>query len=141
MPATTESRARTRAFARVLGPFLTIVPAIIALRAGEMNALVTGFFENPALSWIMGAVLLFAGLLIIAHHQTWSSGPSIVISLLGWIFALRGIALLAAPEMIERAASFSIGATTAIRIGFGVVSALGLWLTHAGWIAKNPPAS
>jgi hypothetical protein len=32
VPATQESQARTRAFARVIGPWLVIVPGIIVLR-------------------------------------------------------------------------------------------------------------
>ena len=40
--ATQEPQARTRAFARVLGPWLLIVPSIIALRAPEMGAIRIG---------------------------------------------------------------------------------------------------
>jgi hypothetical protein len=53
MPATPEARARTRAFARVIGPFLVIVPAIIAVRAPStsMGGYLSAFFENAALVW------------------------------------------------------------------------------------------
>jgi hypothetical protein len=37
MPATPESRAMTRAFARVIGPWLVIVPGIIAVRTPDMG--------------------------------------------------------------------------------------------------------
>ena len=80
MSATPEAKARTRAFARVIGPFLVIVPGIIAVRAPEMDVLVSAFFENAALVWIVGSMLLFGGLLIIAHHQYWSSPAAILIS-------------------------------------------------------------
>ena len=139
MAAVARTRAMTRAFARVLGPFLLIVPMVVAVRMEQMNALFAGFFATPALPFTMGVILLFGGLLIIANHQIWSSGPAIVISVLGWLFVLRGVALLAAPELIERAAASLIGATIVIRIGFGLAAALGLWLTYAGWIA--PPSA
>ena len=61
MPATPESEARTRAFARVIGPFLVIVPGIIAARAAEMGGILTAFFGNEALVWIMGASCCSAG--------------------------------------------------------------------------------
>ena len=77
MPVTPESKARTRAFARVIGPFLIIVPSIIAVRAPEMGAFASAFFENQALVWIVGGLLLFGGLLIIAHHPGWSSSSAI----------------------------------------------------------------
>ncbi len=136
MPTTPESKARTRAFARVIGPFLTVVPGIIAVRAPEMGALVSSFFENAALAWIAGGLLLFGGLLIIAHHQYWSSASAILISLFGWFLALRGLVLLAAPQLMARAAAGAVGAILAVRIGAGVLLLVGLWLTFVGWIAK-----
>jgi len=134
MSATSEAEARTRAFARVIGPFLVIVPSIVAVRAPEMDTLVTAFFENAALVSIVGASLLFGGLLIIAHHQYWSTLAAILISLFGWFLALRGLALLV--QLFHRAAVGAVGALPLVRIGFGVLVLIGFWLTFVGWIAK-----
>lgn len=68
MPATSEARARTRAFARVIGPYLVVVGTVIAARAPDLGTILTAFFANEALVWIVGGLLLFGGLLIIAHH-------------------------------------------------------------------------
>jgi hypothetical protein len=43
------------------------------------------------------------GLLIIAFHQYWSSVAAVLITLFGWILALRGLVLMAAPKLYERA--------------------------------------
>ncbi|AYG63849.1 hypothetical protein [Rhizobium jaguaris] len=138
MPATSESKARTRAFARVMGPWLVIVPGIIVMRIQDMGALISGFFENMGLLWFVGGLLLFCGLLIIAFHQYWSSPSAILISLFGWFLALRGVLLMATPQLIERGAAASMGALPIVRIGFGIVVLIGLWLTFVGWIAKPP---
>jgi hypothetical protein len=142
MPATPEARARTRAFARVIGPFLLIVPTIIAVRAPSagMEAISTAFFQNDALVWITGGLLLFAGLLIIAHHQYWSSLAAVLISLFGWFLALRGVVLLAAPQLIERGADVAMNMIPVVQGGFGILALVGLWLTFVGWIAKPPAA-
>ena len=138
MPPTPEARARTRAFARVIGPYLVIVPTIIAARAPNIGTTLTAFFENEALVWIMGGLLLFGGLLIIAHHQYWSGLSAILISLFGWFLALRGVALLAAPQLIATGAASAMNMMPIVRIGFGLITLIGLWLTFAGWIAKPP---
>jgi hypothetical protein len=83
MPASPEAKARTRAFARVIGPWLVIVPGIVAVRAPEMGTFLSGFFENEVLVWFTGGLLLFCGLLIIAFHQYWYSLSAILISLFG----------------------------------------------------------
>jgi uncharacterized membrane protein len=140
MAATVESRVRTRAFARVVGPWLAVVPAIIVTRADEMESLLADFFVNGAIVWFAGGLLLFAGLLIIAFHQEWSSPAAVVISLFGWFLALRGVVLMAAPQLIERGAFASTGALPLVRIGFGGLVIVGLWLTAVGWIARPPAA-
>ena len=140
MPASRESQARTRAFARVLGPWLAIVPGIIALRAPAMGALASDFFKSDLFVWFAGALLLFGGLLIIAFHQYWSSVAAVMISLFGWILALRGVVLMAAPDLYERAA-MSMGAISLVRFIFGTLVAIGLYLTYVGWLAKSASPS
>ena len=136
MPAPRASQARTRAFARVLGPWLAIVPGIIALRAPAMGALASDFFKSDLFVWFAGALLVFGGLLIIAFHQYWSSVAAVMISLFGWILALRGVVLMAAPDLYERAA-MSMGAISLVRLIFGTLVAIGLYLTYVGWLAKS----
>ena len=136
MPATPEARARTRDYARVIGPFLVIVPAIAAVRAPNTGTALTDFFANAALAWITGGLL--SGLLIIAHHQYWSSLAAILISLFGWYLALRGLVLLAAPQLIESAAGAAMNMMPIVRIGFGLLFLIGLWVTFVGWIARVP---
>ena len=138
MAATQESQARTRAFARVIGPWLVIVPGIIALRAADMNALASEFFKSGLFVWFAGALLLFGGLLIIAFHQCWSSVAAAFISLFGWILVLRGLILMAAPRLYERV-GMALEAVSAVRLIFGVLVAVGLYLTYVGWLAR--PAS
>jgi hypothetical protein len=141
MPATPEARARTRAFARVIGPFLTIVATIMVVRMPTIGTTLTAFFENPMLVWMVGAMLLMGGLLIIALHQYWSGLSAILISLFGWFLALRGVVLLAAPQLIARGAAASQNMMPVAQIGFGLAVLIGLWLTFVGWIAKPPAAS
>ena len=136
MPATLESQARTRAFARVIGPWLVVVPGIIVLRASGMAALASEFFKSDLFVWFAGALLLFAGLLIIAFHQYWSSVAAVLISLFGWVLALRGLLLMAAPQVYERIGA-PLEAAVVVRLIFGVLVAMGLYLTYVGWLAKS----
>jgi len=139
MPTTIESQARTRAFARVIGPYVAIIATVTAVRMGTMEDMISAFFANFALVYTLGAFLLLLGLVVVAFHQIWSSAAAIVISLIGWLMVLRGIVLLAAPQLIQHAANAMLGATPAIRVGFSLAAVLGLWLTYVGWVAKPRP--
>lgn len=63
----------------------------------------TKFFDDELFVWFAGALPLFAGLLIVAFHQCWSSVAAVMILLFGWILALRGSVFMAAPKLYERA--------------------------------------
>jgi hypothetical protein len=138
MATTPESLARTHAFARVMGPWLVIVPGIIIARAPGMGDLAEQFFRSPLSVWFAGALLMFFGILIIAFHQFWSSVAAVIISAFGWILALRGAVLMVAPDLYERA-TVSMDSVPLIRVMFGVIVAMGIYLTYVGWLAK--PAS
>jgi hypothetical protein len=136
MCATSQPQATTRAFARVLGPFFFIVPATIAVRAPELTDIAADFAEHPIWPWVLGALLLFGGLIIIGFHQHWRSPSAIAISLLGWFLGLRGLVLLTMPQLITHGATVSMNAVPLVQLGFGTFSLLGLWLSYVGWIAK-----
>ncbi|MHB8772929.1 MAG: hypothetical protein ACYC7J_18195 [Syntrophales bacterium] len=138
MPATSESKVRTRAFARVIGPFLVLVPGILVVRAANIGGILSAFFQNDAIVWTLGSLLFLSGLVIIAFHQYWSGAAAILISLFGWFLALRGLVLLAAPQLIAQGAAASLHELTAVRIGFSLLVLIGLWLTYVGWFVKPP---
>jgi hypothetical protein len=89
-----ESLQRTRAFARVIGPFVALATVIVAIRLPDLTGLVNDLFANAVLPWILGAMMLACGLLVIAFHQYWSSVAAVLISLFGWFVALRGLTLM-----------------------------------------------
>jgi len=134
MTSTEESGIRTRAYARVIGPFLVLVPGILVVRAPNLEPILRSFFRNDALVWVVGALLLFCGLLIIANHQYWRGAAAILISLFGWFLALRGLVLLAAPQLIARGADAAMMVVPVVRIGFSLLVLAGMWLTYVGWL-------
>lgn len=127
--------ARTRMFARVLGPYFTIVPAAIAVRGDYMRTLLVEFQANPIWPWLFGTLLLILGLIIIAFHQYWRGAAAIIVSGLGWFMAIRGVLLLAVPQSFNDAANALTGPLTytMVRLFFVGLALLGAYLTYVGW--------
>src|SRR5882757_571377 len=136
-----ESLQRTRALARVIGPFVALATVIVAIRLPDLTGLVNDLFANAVLPWILGAMMLVCGLLVIAFHQYWSSVAAVLISLFGWFVALRGLTLMAFPSAIQTGAdatTTSSGLLIAARIFFGLLTVMGLWLSFVGWRPPKP---
>jgi len=130
-----QSQIRTRMFARVMGPFLTIVPTSVAVRGHYMEVLFNEFKANPMWPWLYGAILLAGGLFIIAFHQYWRSPAAVIVSVVGWFFLIRGLLLLTVPQAYDAAgnAIYRTGASAVIWVLFIGLASAGLYLTYVGW--------
>ena len=52
MSTSQQPQLRTRMFARVMGPYLTIVPTTIAIRGAYVQTLFAEFKANPMWPWL-----------------------------------------------------------------------------------------
>ncbi|BBY41113.1 hypothetical protein MMAN_52470 [Mycobacterium mantenii] len=56
-----------------------------------------------------------------------------MVSLLGWLTALKGFSLIALPQTYLSFAGAAVGAVTWWRLGFIIMALVGLYLTFVGW--------
>lgn len=138
MHRTDEAALRTRAFARVIGPYVAIFGIVYAIRLPDLNGLVGDLFAQTFNVLMLGALMLAAGLVIIGLHRNWRGPLAVTISLFGWFVGLRGFLLIATPSTIQAgvdATMISPTATIVARVFFAALGALGLLLAYAGWIS------
>jgi hypothetical protein len=128
-----QSQNRTRTLARALGPFLVIVCTTAVARASEMRGLLSQFTANSVWPWVTGAFTLLFGLVINAVHQYWRGAAAAIVSLLGWLIALRGLFLLTLPNAFDSMANTMIGAQAWWITVCIAVALVGLYLTYVGW--------
>lgn len=133
-----QLQPRTRAFARVLGPFCGIVGATTAARASEMRRLLTDFEASPVWAWVTGSFVLLIGIAIVALHPYWRGAAAATVSVLGWIFALRGLLLLAFPGAFMSVANATIGMGPLWVSVCILLTMAGMYLTYVGWRPAAP---
>ena len=128
--------SRTRLMARIVGPFLLILGAALALRAHTLRPLLDAFLRDSPLLLLTGFVTLAVGLVMITAHNSWGNPPAVVISLLGWLTTLRGALLLLAPDVVVKLASAALQSSIFPLLAGAVTALIGLWLAFAGWSAR-----
>lgn len=133
MSVESSPQRTTQLFARVLGPFLVVVPLTAALRAPQMQTLLADFEANPLWPWVVGAYVFLLGLVVVALHSSWTNPAAVIVSALGWLLVLRGVLLMAFPAAFMAAANAVIGAGLVWRIGYAALALVGLYLTWVGW--------
>lgn len=65
-----------------------------------LKKVVEDFGKSPAVTYVGGILALVMGLLIINFHNVWESNWTILITALGWAAIIKGVALLALPEIM-----------------------------------------
>lgn len=133
----TESQtATTRFCARVVGPLLIVVGAVVIARFNDMVLLIPGILGNGPLTFITGVFTLICGLTLFAAHHHWTSPPAIAITLLALLTIIRGVTLLFAPSLLTGLVHTFLNLGPGALIA-GVVSlVIGAWLSFVGWLGK-----
>ncbi|MEO3745889.1 hypothetical protein [Plantactinospora sp. B5E13] len=134
-----EAQQRTRAFARVIGPYVAVFTTVLAIRLPDLGKLVGNLFDQPSMVWMLGASMLGGGLIIIGVHRNWRGPLAITVSLFGWFVAIRGFLLIAVPSTVQSSADATLQSPTAtllFRLFFGTLAVAGLVLTYAGWFSR-----
>ena len=103
------------------------------VRDSDMRTLVTDFGANPLWPWVAGAVILVGGLVIVALHQCWQGAAAVVVSVMGWLLALRGLFLLAFPTAFMSIANSVLDASALWQTISACFALIGLYLTYVGW--------
>ena len=127
----------TRTLARIAGPWMLLAGVAVALRRDRMMGVLDAFAADPALSFVSGVFTLLLGLIVIAVHQKWGGVTQVIISLLGWLLALRGAVLLFAPEDMVALAHRVVGyGPGPMGVAGAVMAVIGLYLTLIGYARK-----
>ncbi|MGH6958653.1 MAG: hypothetical protein ACREEW_18465 [Caulobacteraceae bacterium] len=124
---------RTRVLARAIGPYLTLTAAAALYKVNEMPALAADLTRDGSAAWIAGALALAVGVVVVAAHSRWNRPAAILVSLFGWVAALKGLALMTAPTLLRGPAEAMSAHLDACRLVLAVVIGVGLYLDWVGW--------
>jgi hypothetical protein len=139
---TEAQTATTRLCARIVGPIMLIVGAVVLARFDDMALLIPAVLQDGPLAFITGIFTLVCGIVLLAAHHHWSSPPAIVITLLAIFTVIRGITLLFAPSVLTGLATQILNAGPGAMIGGVIALLVGAWLSFVGWFAgTKPPAA
>ena len=122
--------------AKLLGLYCIIVALAMMTRKQSAIATVNALIRNPPLLLLAEVLGLAAGLALVLGHNIWSGGAlPIAVTLLGWVMAIRGAALLALPSDATMRLFNALRYEDRFYFYMGATLLLGLYLTIAGFRA------
>jgi uncharacterized membrane protein len=127
----------TRYLSRLLGVFLLVTAVSEWTQPGLLTIVAPGMIGQPALWWVSGMLTFAGGLAIVLGHNVWSDPAAAVVSLLGWITAIKGAGLLLIPAAGWKAVLDAMHYPSHFGIYTILPAVAGAYLTYAGFIRRR----
>lgn len=118
--------------AKFLGLYCILIAIVMFINAKQFRAFILNVFNSPAIIFFSGILALLFGLLIVLAHNVWEGWP-IIITLIGWLALIKGIALLCFSNWyVKYIKSFAEGKSFYAVVIINLI--LGLVLLYFGFI-------
>ncbi|EXJ64438.1 hypothetical protein A1O7_00774 [Cladophialophora yegresii CBS 114405] len=127
MAMTTTAPSPSHHLARLIGPALLTISI-----AESVNAHIWASSSHPTI-FLNGSIIFVSGLAIVRHHNLWTTGWPVLVTLSGWSGLALGLTRMLVPEMVLE--SVKKAKPRDVRAGALVVAAVGGALTLCGYLA------
>jgi vacuolar-type H+-ATPase subunit I/STV1 len=133
-------KSNTVFLARYIGAFTIIETILMFLYRTSAQQRIYDVLYDRALAFTYGLITLAIGLAIVTTHNVWRGGllPAVV-TIVGWLLLVRGVALQAIPPEWAQAVLQALHFEPLYYVYLAVPLALGAYLTIAGWMAGRNP--
>ncbi len=95
-------------------------------------------FSNSALTYVTGFITVIVGLLIVTYHNRWAKSWVVLITILGWLAMVKGICLIAFPQLIHTLSERMLTDSNAKIFPYAALC-LGLFFAYFGFVSSAAP--
>jgi hypothetical protein len=81
----------------LMGSALVIV-GVTVFNKSYFNAVMTDLVNSKGLLWITGLITFVMGTVVVALHNVWNADWRLLITLLGWLTAVKGAVIMLFPS-------------------------------------------
>jgi len=125
---------RTAFLSRLIGIYTILISLSMLTHKQATIEMVTVLVHSPPVLYLIGVMLVIAGLAMILGHNVWSGGAlPVIITLIGWLTLTKGLLFLFVPP--EAAPGFFLGGFRYEQLFYlyaAIALLLGSYLTYSG---------
>jgi hypothetical protein len=119
--------------AGLAGPLFLAMAASLLVNRRTVTSLITGVLNGPEFVCFSGIFILIAGLAIVRTHNIWSAEWTVLVTVLGWLCVIGGLARIIWPDRVTRLRSTMMQTENAVTAWALVTLLLGAFLTAKGY--------
>jgi len=127
--------AKTAFLSKLIGIYCVLLSLVMAASKQSSVQTIIALVHDAPLVFVVGLVIVAAGLAMILSHNVWSGGAvPVIVTLVGWLTLLKGLAFLAIPP--PAAVGVFLWGSEYERFFYAdmaIVFVLGAYLTYGGF--------
>ncbi len=131
---------RTTFLSKLIGIYCILAVLPMAINKQSTVETVTALVHNAPLAFVVGLILMAAGVAMILSHNVWSGGAlPIIVTLIGWLTLIKGLLFLFLPP--PAAVGFFFWGTVweqLFYVDMAIAFILGAYLTYGGFKSSSP---
>lgn len=124
----------TQIIAQVFGLIVTIFGLSIIVNHKSVIASLEKTVQSKGSLWVLGFIILIMGAVMVVFHNFWTSGLELFITILSWLTLIKGIVIVALPNIAAQWYRNIMSPNVILIQGF-VATILGSLLLYFGFCA------
>lgn len=120
--------------AKLVGPMMLVLGLFVTFRSERMRRIGREFLDSEALIFVSGIITLPVGLAIVVTHNVWTADWRGLITLIGWIFLLAGLARIALPDALKSVGETMLEKPSMIAAPGALMAIMGGYLSWQGYL-------
>ncbi|HXE01738.1 MAG TPA: hypothetical protein VN623_07300 [Hyphomicrobium sp.] len=125
--------APTKLIAGLIGPVMAAIGIAMLLNRQAFPEMITQVAQNYAIIFLSGALSLLAGVAIVRVHNVWTGGWPVIVTILGWLLIVGGVARMWCPKKASEIATTFGSDPTLLLVAGAVLLALGAFLSFKAY--------
>src|ERR1700730_19269472 len=124
---------------RLCGLYAILVALSMFSRGQASAETVAALLQNPSMVFVLGIVMLAAGLAMVLAHNIWSGGALVVVvTLVGWMALVKSLFFLFLPPEMEAGLFLrQIHYQQLFYVYSAISLVLGVYLTYGGFRSRS----
>jgi len=131
--------SRTLFLSRLIGLYCILVALSMVTRKQATLESVRAVLRDPSMMFVLGAIMLVAGLAMVLAHNIWSGVVlAVIVTLVGWMTLIKSLFFLFLPPEME--AGFFLGQLHYRQLFYmytAISLVLGVYLTYGGFKSRS----
>jgi len=119
--------------AKLIGPVFLVAGLSVLISPQRTRRLGREFIDSEALIFLSGIITLPVGLAIVIVNNVWAGWP-VIITIIGWLAVLAGIARMLAFDGIRSIGRAMLDKTSLFAVPGAIMAALGAYLSYQGYL-------